>query len=254
MKNVILCLAAIAALSAGSSCSLFGSQDITYDVDPQELAQNISKDFTAMGTFPVVDCTANAQVCTGMMGTMLPSSASVTCDAGATAGKKQCTLHYDLAVHQTVDLSKQASFPSAITNSSVISLVTVDEVRYWAGSAQKLNIATPPIDIYIGDQNAMSPTDSGVQQLGTIGSIPAMMPPSGAPDCSAAKSGSGTGQDSYCELQLTDTGKQLFATLAKTYQTPFNVILVGHLTLTGGEPLPQGNLDLFLQPVIGFHL
>ncbi len=55
-------------------------------------------------------------------------------------------------------------------------------------------------------------------------------------------------------MQLTSTGTQLFETLAKTFQTPFNIIVVGHLTLSGGESFPSGKPDLFLQPVIGFHL
>jgi hypothetical protein len=253
MKNPALCVAtALLALASGPSCSLLSSQEISYPVDAQELSQDVSKDFTVMGTLPMIDCTSSDAICTGMMPSGLPSSATIACEASATAGKKQCVLHYDLTVHVTVDLSKQVNFPSAVTDSPVINQVTIDEVRYWAGGGQKVNVDTPPLDIFIGDQTATMATDPGVQKLGTIASIPAnATAPSAPPDCAKGPATSG---DSACDLQLTDTGKSLFATLARNYKTPFNVILVGHLTIAGGISFPQGKMDLFLQPVIGFHL
>jgi hypothetical protein len=250
MKNVALCLSAsVLAIASGTSCSLFSSQEITYPVDPQELSQNVSQDFTAMGTVPTIDCTSSDALCSPMAVPGLPASAQIACEA-ASGGSKQCVIHYDLAVHLTVDLSKQADFPSAVTNSPVINQVTIDEVRYWAGAGHMVNIATPPIDIYVANQNATSVTDPSAAKLGTIASIPAGMPPSTAPDCK----GPATSSSTFCDLQLGDAGKSAFATLAKNYKTPFNVLLVGHLTLAGGVAFPQGKVDLFLQPVIGFHL
>jgi hypothetical protein len=250
MKNVALCLSAsVLALASGTSCSLINGQDITYAVDPQELSQDISKDFTAMGTLPTIDCTTSDALCSAMAVPGLPASAQIACEASS-AGQKQCVVHYDLSVPVKVDLSKQASFPSAVTSSGVINQVTIDEVRYWAGAGHMVNVATPPIDIYVANQNATAVTDPSASKLGTIASIPAGMPPSMAPDCK----GPATSASAFCDLQLSDAGKGAFATLAKNYQTPFNILLVGHLTLAGGVPFPQGKVDLFLQPVLGFHL
>lgn len=239
---------ALLALASGPSCSVLESQEITYDVDPQELSHDLSQDFSATGTIPTVDCTQSDSACSAM-GSSLPQGATVACEA-ASGGAKQCVIHYDLSVHLTVDLSKQVSFPSAVTDSPVINQVTVDEVRYWAGSGQMLNVATPPIDVYVADQSATSVTDPSAQKLGTVASIPAGMPPSAAPDCKAP----GTSADAYCDLQLGDAGKNALSVLAKDYKTPFNVLLVGHLTLAGGTPIPQGKVDMFMQPVLGFHL
>jgi hypothetical protein len=252
MRHPILYLSiALLAVSA-SGCSTLTNQVYTYDVDAQELDQNLSQDFTAMGNFPMVDCTASASVCTGMtMPAGVPPSATITCDTGASAGTKTCTLHYTFTQHVTLDLSKLASFPSAVANSPVISLVDLNTVKYWAGGSNMVNVATPPLGVYIGSQTAMSPTDQGVQELGTVPSIPANSAPNAMPDCSG---GPGTSMSNACALQLTPAGQSLFETLAKDFQTPFNIILSADLTIGGGSPFPHGSIDLFMQPELAFHL
>jgi hypothetical protein len=245
VERLLSCLLGLAILSGTAGCFLFNGGDIPYTAEPLEFSQSLGN---STGNFPQVDCSASDSVCSAMTG--LPGGAAATCEAQS-GGARECVLHFDLTVAQTVNLSKQASLPSAVTSSSLVNNVTIDEVRYWVGSAQSLDVATPPLDIYIGDQNATGPTSSGVEKLGTIGSIPAMMAPSAAPDC---MHGPATSDTTYCDLQLTAAGTSLLATLAKDYQTPFKVILVGHLTITGGQPIPAGTLDLVLQPVIGFHL
>lgn len=249
MKNVVLSFVTIAAISTASfGCNLLNSIEVyDYEADPQEIAQDFG---SQPGMFPDVDCTADAQLCSAVSG-MLPSNATVACEAAASGSTKHCVAHYDLTVHQTIDLAKQASFPSAVLDSPVVSLVTLDSVRYWTSSPQTFNTATPPLDIYVGDASATAPTDKGVQKLGTIGSIPAMSPPSAKPDCSK---GEATSKDTACDMQLTDAGKELLETLAKSFKTPFSILVVGHLTISGGQPLPGGKIDLFVEPVVGFHL
>ncbi len=188
---------AVLALAAGPSCSLIQNQDITYDVPAQELQQSLSGTFTTTGTFPTVDCTASASVCSMIPGT-IPAGAQITCDAGATAGKMACVLHYDITLHQTIDLAQETNFPTAVTTSPVINLVTINNVGYWAGPAQKLNVATPPLDIYVGSASATSATDPGVEQLGTIASIPAGTAPSAMPDCT---DGPATSASTACDSE-----------------------------------------------------
>ena len=66
MKNVALPLAAsflaLTALGAGTGCGVLGSNDdITYDVPPQEVLQDVSQALSGLsGNFPTVDCTASA--------------------------------------------------------------------------------------------------------------------------------------------------------------------------------------------------
>lgn len=253
MKTMAFRLGIAALFTAGTGCGLFGDKQLSYDyeVDPQELTQDVSQAFSGQtGMFPEVDCTTDSTLCS-MIPTKLPPSASVSCDDAMTAGKKHCVAHYDLTIHQSVNLSQQTGLPPEVANAPLIDHVDVDEVRYWAGPKHMLNVATPPLDIFIGGAEAMAPTDAGVEKLGTLGSIPPGVAPSAKPDCTK---GAATGKDTACDLQLTDAGKSVLATLAKNIKTPFNIIVVGHLSVAGGEPLPSGDLDLFLQPVIGFHL
>jgi hypothetical protein len=42
--------------------------------------------------------------------------------------------------------------------------------------------------------------------------------------------------------------------LAKNYRTPFNVLMVAQVRVTGGQPLPAGQLDLFVQPTVTFEI
>lgn len=247
MNKFALCLGSLILASQSFGCSLL-QKDIVYDyeVDPQEMAQDLGP--IQMGTFPEVDCTADDMLCAAVQSPI--SGATVSCDAAASGGK-HCVAHYDLTVHQTINLSQQATFPSAITESPVINLVQVDEVRYWTGSGETVTVDTPPLDLYIGGSEAMAPTDSGVAKLGTIGAIPAGKPPSAKPDCTM---GAATDKETACDMQLTEDGKKLLATLAKDFKKPFNIIIVGHLTIAGGEAVPSGKIDLFLQPVIGFHI
>jgi len=158
MRQALLCLPIVLLAGSAAGCSVLnGSQVIPYDVDPQELDQNISQAFTATGNFPSVDCTASSSVCTGMtMPQGVPPSATVSCDAstaaGAPSGAKLCTLHYPLTQHITLDLSKLSTFPSAVASSPVINLVTLNTVKYWGGSDNTVNVATPQLGIYVGSQ------------------------------------------------------------------------------------------------------
>src|SRR5437588_517410 len=75
-------------------------------------------------------------------------------------------------------------------------------------------------------------TDAGAVKLGTLPSQP------------AGKLTSKT------TLPLTEAGKQLLATLAKDYKTPFNVLAVIHHSVSSGQPVPSGKIDVFVQPEI----
>ena len=231
------------ALLLGACGFLADANSIRYPMklDQQEFKHDFGADFSnQMGNFPTVACAGNTALCANIKG--LPAGASSSCDAGS----GQCVATYDLRLPVPVDLSKQASLPTAVTNSSVINEVQVEAVNYWA-AANSLNFDTPSIEVYIGGQTAMKESDPGVSRLGTMSPIARMTK-------TACRSGTPGTADSACDLALTESGKNVLATLARDFKTPFNVLLVAHLTVRGGEPFPSGVLDLFLQPVIAFVL
>lgn len=216
---------------------------------PEELKHDFSADFqNKTGMLPDVDCTANANLCSAIMNQ--PMGATTSCDDNpAKKGSKHCSVRYDVRYVQLVDLSKQATFPPQVASSGALSLVQVDRVGYWT-TENSLNFATPPLDIYVGSAAAMTEAAAGVQKLGTIAPIPAGANPSALPDCTKPATSAATA----CNLQMTPAGQMLLATLAKDLKSPFNVIIVGHLTINAGDAIPSGAIDLFVQPVIGFHL
>ena len=146
-----------------------------------------------------------------------------------------------------LDLSQEKGFPQSVANSGAVSLVRVGAVHYWT-MTNTLNVATPPIDIYVGPQGAKLESDSGVTRLGTVPILPAM-------GKTACRTGGTPGtQESACDMPLTDAGKNALGMFAKTYKTPFTVLIVTSLVVHGGEPVPAGKLDLSVQPELSFVL
>jgi hypothetical protein len=231
-------LLALGALASG--CNLLGSNglNVNYDLQPQEYAQDFG---STMGTFPTVSCAAGGDaVCQQVPG--LPMGSTASCDPTST----NCILTQDVRLTQQVNLSQEQGFPSSVANSSAIDHVTVGAVHYWTPT-NTLTIDTPPIDVYVGSQSAKTETDPGVVKLGTLPSLPAGTRTS----CGSGAPGTA---DSKCDMPLTDAGKAALSALAKDYRTPFNVLVVAHVLVTGGEPVPAGKLDLFVQPTVTFEI
>jgi hypothetical protein len=223
---------------AVAACGILQNNTITipYNLDPQEFMHDFSGDFKGQtGNLPVVDCSKDPNVCSSIPNFTPPAGATMSCDATT----KQCAVGYDLRLPVPVDLSKQ-KLPSQVTSSSLIDDVQVKMVNDWT-QANTLTFATPPIDLYVGGQTLMKETDPGATKLGTLPSIK----PMDRTSCT---------QTSPCAVPLTGDGQRVLGTLAKNIKTPFTVLLVAHFTVAGGQPIPGGALDLFLQPQIAFVL
>jgi len=208
---------------------------ISYDLQPQEFVEDFGAN---SGNLMAIACTDDT-VC---QQAPVPQGTTASCDT--TAGK--CVLHADVLLSQTINLSQQPGFPQSVANSSAIDGVTVGAVHYWT-PANTLSFASPPVDIYVGSQTAQKETDPGVALLGTVPSLPA-----GAR--TACRNGAAGTQDGACDMPLTDSGTAALGALAKDYRTPFNVLVVAHVTVHAGDPLPSGKLDLFIQPVVAFQV
>jgi hypothetical protein len=210
---------------------------VNYDLEPQEYL----RDFGAgMGTLPVIDCSVGGDMVCAQA--MAPPGAVVTCDMTS----KQCVARYDLLLMQTVNLSQQKGFPSSVANSSAVKGVTVGAVHYWIPS-NTLNFPTPTMDVWVGSQSVQKETDPGALKLGTVPSLP-------AGQVTACRSGSPGKQDSYCDMPILPDGQAGLAMLAKDYKVPFNVLVVSHVAVKGGDPVPSGKLDLYLQPAVAFEV
>jgi hypothetical protein len=226
----------LAAPLLASGCVVANNAiSVPYDLPPQEFKQDFGMQ---SGTLMHVPCTSDA-LC---MMIQTPMGSTAACDATT----MECKLVTAVRLITSINLSQQQGFPDAIAKSSAVQGVTVGAVHYWTAS-NSLNIATPPIDIYVGPQSVQTETDEGAVLLGTVASLPAGM-------LTACRNGTPGTQAAYCDMPLSPDGQAALAMLAKSYQTPFNVLVVAHLEVHGGDPIPSGLLDLFVQPSLAFEV
>lgn len=211
---------------------------VNYDLQPQEYLRDFGSN---TGPLPMMDCSMGGDaVCAQAMA---PMGAVVTCDTTT----KQCVASYDLLLMTTVNLSQEKGFPSAVANSSAVKDVTVGAVHYWTPS-NTLNFPTPPMDVWVGSQSVQKTTDPGAAKLGMVPSLP-------TGQITNCRPGGHAGQmDAYCDMAIDAAGQTALAMLAKDFRTPFNVLVVSHVTVKGGDPIPSGKLDLFLQPTVAFEV
>lgn len=213
---------------------------VPYKLQAQEYKLDASAAFGAAGgsKLPSVDCSRLPSACSSIGG--LPSGATAACVSGT------CVVAYDLRLVLPVNLSSQTGFPAAVANAPGIDDVQVDSLAYWA-AMNSLNSDTPPIDLYVGPATAMTEAAAGASKLGTLPAIKQGQKTA----CSADLPGTAA---SACQVALTDAGRGVLATLAHDFRHPFNVIAVAHFNLHAGDAIPQGALDLFLQPTLAFVL
>jgi hypothetical protein len=57
-----------------------------------------------------------------------------------------------------------------------------------------------------------------------------------------------------CDVALTSDGQTALGNFAKDYKTPFLIIVHTVLTATGGQPIPAGLIDLWVDPVVTFAI
>lgn len=226
------------ALSA-AGCGLSVSQNgIEYAVEPQEFTYDFG---TQMGTFPTVACSAQDPTpCSKIPN--LPTGATATCDTAA----GQCIATVDVSAYQKVNLSTQKSFPSVILNAQVVSVVKVSAIHYWTPT-NTLTVDSPAVGLSVGPQTATKATDAGVTKLGALPTLPKMQKTA----CGAGAAGT---QASACDMPLTDDGKNALGVLAREVRTPFNFIIGAAIVVRGGQAVPAGKIDFFVQPVLSFVL
>jgi hypothetical protein len=239
-----------ASLVSLGACNLIGQNGLSigYSIDPQEFKQTIPP--STSGTLPTVACTpgVSPDPCAAITASGgLPTGTRVVCDG--TRG--QCVADYDVRLLQTIDLrNAKTPVPSDAVEFG-ISAVTVDKITYWATSA--LNVPTPPVDIYVAAATAKDETDPTAVKLGSI--APISMPnqcsdPSDTTDPAYKAPGSPNSQP-VCSMPLSDAGRNALGNFVKNYSNaPFRIIVRATVTATGGTPVPQGTLDVFVRPTL----
>ncbi|HEX2571888.1 MAG TPA: hypothetical protein VH877_20265 [Polyangia bacterium] len=235
-RLALLSTIGLLGLGLQSGCVFYGGggQAIGYELEPHTYRQDFG---SASGTVPDVDCSVNAGLCAGIPH---PPSTTTTCDTTTL----RCVVIAEVRQVQTVSLASEPNFPTAVI-SAVSIKARVDSATYWGTNGTPL--ATPPIEIYVGPENAQREDSAGVTRFGTVASIPAQ---SGT-NCRAGTPGT---RESACSVDITSQGSDALARLANDFRTPFSILVVARITLRGGDPVPNGVLELSVSPRVSFTI
>ncbi len=211
-------------------CGLVSSSaaDVSLDLPPKPFSIDtsgwqVTQD--AATAYLATTCTPSTttDVCAAAATAACPMNCTGSCDAGA----HTCDLALQVAAHQMVDLLTEEPSLESLANHSGVT-VTVDSVQYQV-TDNTLNIATPPITVYVAPMSATLPTDSGVTAIATIDPV-------------AAKAVVATEN-----LAFLDGGQAALTAAMSDFKDPFNVIVGATITLAPGESLPTGKLDATVQ-------
>lgn len=215
----------LAALVLVSGCGLISSDVTNFDLTLPD------KDFTIDASGWMVDgakaqtylstsCASAPSIC----GSAAMQACAKGCTGSCDSSTHTCDLALDVGLYQAVDLVKEKPELQQINDQPVIK-VTIDSVTYEV-TANTLNVATPPMTIYVAPSSVMDPKDPMAKAIGTIAAVPAMTTTT-APQA----------------MTYSDTGKADLINIMSTFKSPFNIIVGATLTLKAGDPVPTGKLD-----------
>ncbi len=213
-------------------CGLLSSNaaDVSLDLPPKpfsidtsgwQVTQQTADAYLTTSCMP--STSSAADVCNAAATAACPANCTGSCDATA----HTCDLSLQIAAHQMVDLLSDSPQLETIVNHSGVT-ITVDSVEYMVND-NTLNIATPPITVYVAPMSSTQPSDPGVTAIATIQPV--------APKALVAAA----------DLAFIDDGQAALDTAMNDYKDPFNVIVGATITLGAGDPLPTGKLDATVQ-------
>jgi hypothetical protein len=214
-------LSLLVLLTVGFAC--FGCKDlatITFQLPTETYGFDASQFNLPPGTLPSVPCTDSGSCCTVATAAGI-DCASVVCDAPSGTCAVTVTVE---SPPQVIDLKAQVSQLGGLQSQSFAD-VTVSQIIYTV-DPNTLNVALPPVDLFLANNGATSTADPSAQKFGTVPATPAMTTVVGQ------------------QVTLDGAGQQAFVNYAKNFGTPFEVIARTTIVVPGGTPLPTGALTI----------
>jgi hypothetical protein len=240
MRILCFALAGVGLYLAGG-CGLIPPVNYDYSFDPKEVMQSLGDGSGSAQALPTVMCPATS--CTTVQ--IPPNSGMVACENGV------CTATAHVRAAIPVDLrNAKTPVPEDVVRFG-IDRVTIAKVAYWV-TQNSLNVATPPLDLYVGPEAAADEMSAGVTQLGSVASLPAK-----SKDCADPRDGNEPAAAGFtaCDMPLTAAGQEALAGFIKNYKTaPFKLLVHGQIKAAGGTPTPSGAIDLFVRPTVRFAI
>jgi hypothetical protein len=167
--------------------------------------------------FPSIPCTTDNDCCTlgsaaGLDCTM-PKLSCMSASCAASLPESQAT---------EVNLSTQV-MPSLSSYTSLVS-ISISRITYTVRS-NTLNVAVPPLSIYLAPDKVTDPTDPSAQLFGTVPMIAAGTTPMG-------------------NVQLVSNAASVFQSFTSNLATPFEIITAATVVIGAGTPVPTGAITI----------
>jgi hypothetical protein len=214
-----LCLA---ALLGGAGCGLVDS-DVT-DIDISLPEREVTVDtadwqLSSNERLQAVDCSQDQQICSTGLAELCGSEDVCS---GSCGNGNRCEVSVRVALWHTFDLGAERPELQQIEGQPLVE-VRIDRV-YYTVEENSLDVASPPLTVYVAPEGIMAPEDNQAQVVGRIAPVPAMTTIDEA------------------DVELTPEGKDHLAARMKDYDTPFNLIVGSELTIEAGDKLPHGRM------------
>lgn len=215
----------LALLILASGCGLISSDATSYDLDLPDKTFSVDTakwmvDEDHAHALLQTSCAASPMVCSSAA----TQACGPSCSGACSSTTHTCELSLAVALYQTIDLTKDAPALQQVDASSHALLsVTVDDVSYEI-TANTLDVATPPLTIYVAPGSIVDPADA--TPVGTVAAIPAMA------ETSSAQS-----------VIFVDGGKDALTEAMSSFKSPFNILVGATIMITAQDPLPTGKLD-----------
>ncbi len=211
---------------SGAACGLIdldSFRGVNFELPPTSYVVDTTDpewDAPPIGIVPVVACTGEGRsdACCNPPG-LMPIDCNkykVECTQG------RCVFRTGFENAQTVDLASNVTQLQQVSG-DVLQDVFLRKLRYEVKN--NLNVHLPPVDVYVGPQNAKHRTDAGVLKVVTI--------PSKASGFSGTE-----------EIAVDKAGQKNFSVYAKNFKVPFNILTVFDVNVFGGELVPMGRADI----------
>jgi hypothetical protein len=208
-------------------------------------------DSRSTATVPDVSCDPANDVCAmAAQAASLPSTnVTFLCDPAL----RKCVAHGEVRASEAIDLSKQmeSQFPPQAIQFGV-EVVEVKRVTYWVDK-NSINVATPPIQIYVAPAAARDERDGKATLLASVASLPAKSMTCTDPryDKGDMKAPAGV---AVCSAPLPEPGKAALADFVKDFKTPFQIIAHAIVVAKPGDPVPSGSITFSARPTVGLKI
>lgn len=216
-----LAIAAVAA-AATVGCGLIDSDITQFDLSMPERTFTVDTEqweLSSDPTFPSIDCSAMAGVCSAGVEQYCGSEACF----GSCGATDECQVKVLVSLYRAVDLYDEKPELQTLDDQPLVD-VTIDRI-YYVVTENTMNVSSPLLTVYIAPQTIMNPGDPQAQAIGSIAPLPAQ-----------------TLVLEPIDVDLTPEGRDILRQYMTDYRTPFNIIVGAEVDIQAGDTMPQGKV------------